>query len=253
MEGPTLQEIKILQGNETSSVAINCRITCLNNASENNVNLYNPAVTLVADRDSEKLKTIHTSDASSDLYDRIEYTELSPCVQENDESRHLYEIYPTVNTNRTVVRCAVQYRHTGQLCMGESVVVIRYINSTTDNDPTEECNSSITVIPTPTSEVCGCTTTYTSQFIPTPTSEICGCTTTYTSQTCTTTTAPTADTSERRTLGATLGTVIPIIVIAVVVLLVVVLGYKLYHRVHQVAVENVHVPVVANPSTKINS
>lgn len=207
MDGPTIQDIEISYGNESSPVLINCSITCLNNASENGINLYNPAVTLVADRDSETLEVIRPSDTNTDLYQRIEYTQLSSCVQAMDESQHLYKIYPTVDTNRSVVRCAVHYKPTGQMCLGESVIVIRYVNSTIE----EEC-------PTPTPSVCKCTTTD------------CGMTTD--TPTCTNVTRSTSlnpSTSSAQILGASMGTVISLLILAVVVLLSVMFGCRIYN------------------------
>ena len=233
-------------------MVINCLITCLTD------NSYNPAVAL-ADIESGQFKHVHGSDTI------INHTEQSPCTQANDVSQHLYEIYPTADMNRTVVRCAVKYFPTGELCLGEPIAVIRYVNSTMNvdelegsgsglqNDTSGGCNSSSSILidcPTPTPVVCTSTTTDSSHS---STNYEVLYTTTDTRQSSTnygitTTESNTGinDVQQGVIIGTSLGTVITVaVIVALALLLIIVLLCK---QINKVTLRNEDAQTIANPS-----
>jgi hypothetical protein len=198
-------------GNETSPLDIICQV----NISSTN---WHPAIALVIpDLGVNGFKDIRGGD-SNDIY-RIIYTRPDRYPQTNDgTTRYLFQIYPKVTMNRTMIRCGVAFSQgTTGACWGEHVILVHYVNSLMPPPPW----------PTSTTQTCTTSDTTTTTTSDAPTQTTGSNTVVYSEE---------PFSQRKATLDISLGTVIPIVVIIGVGIPLGILAYKLLTRKKQVHV-----------------
>lgn len=126
--------IEVLMGNETSPIELICQVAISNS------NRY-PTIALVIPEIINSFEELRGGVRNDDLYQDINYTRPDSHPQTNsDIMRYSFQIYPKIKMNRTMLRCGVTLlQRNGEICWGEQVVLIKYVNSSLVSSNTGEC------------------------------------------------------------------------------------------------------------------